>query len=303
MTRRIQAWPSAMLLFLASLLGGCASFEFAKPIPPQTQTVTLKTSGEELSGWSDLPLGVYRVPDSHVIISGHQKGQMAGVLFGLVGVAIAHGANASAGESIIAGAEKQLKVKLTGPVDSAIRKTLASGQYTTLTADDQAGAPKLLVTPALVMSFVSDQAARPYVVLKATLVRADGQPGWTTRYIASTGQARTLLGEDGWLVNEGTELRKAVETNVDVAVRTMIADVSKPYARDESRMVMVQGHLPYMKQRVQTVGYQLAENERYITFVPKLGDVLVFAGVNVVDKTTVTFRSAEKDDAPLKLVD
>ena len=51
------------------------------------------------------------------------------------------------------------------------------------------------------------------------------------------------------------------------------------------------------------VGYQVAEDERSIVFVPKLGDVLVFAGVNVMDKSVTTVRPALPDDARLKLVD
>lgn len=287
-----------------SLLAGCASFEFTKPAPPLGQPAVLKTSGEELSGWTDLPLGVYRIPDSHVIVSGHQKGQAASLLFGLVGVAVVHAANAGAGAEAVSSAEKHLKVKLNDPVDAAIRQALAGGAHaSTFTLEDKPGAPKLLVTPALVLSFVNDDAVRPYVVLKATLVAADGKPGWTTRYIASTGEARTLMGANGWLLDDAAAFRRSIDANVNVAVRTMVADISKPYARDESRMVVVQGHLPYVKQRLQTVGFQLTEDDRYLAYIPKIGDVLVFAGVNIVDKSAVTVRAATKEDPPLKAVD
>ena len=85
------------------------------------------------------------MPDSHVIISGHQRGQAAGVLFGLVGVAIAHAANASAGADAIKTAEQQQRMKLTDPVDAAIRRQLAGGAYASaFTLEDKPGVPSRL---------------------------------------------------------------------------------------------------------------------------------------------------------------
>ena len=300
LTRSIAAWVAASALLA---LGGCASFEYTKAAPKQEQPVTLKAAGDELSGWTDLPLGVYRVPDSHVIISGHQKGQGAALLFGLVGVAAMHLGNASAGADAIRAAEQQLHIKLDAPLDAAIRDVIASDHGRAFTLAEQSGQKKLLVTPALVLSFVTTDTLRPYVVLKASLVGSDPKPLWTTRYIASTGQPRPLLGEGGWLQDDGAELRKAVQTNLSVAMRTLASDVAHPYARDDERLVMVQGNFPYIKQRLQAVGYSLAEDDRYLTFIPKLGDVLVFAGINVFDKSVITFRAANKDDVVFKLAE
>ncbi|NPC56050.1 hypothetical protein [Caenimonas soli] len=113
-------------------LAGCASFEFAKPAPAQQQPLTLKVSGEELSGWTDLPIGVYRIPQSHVIISGHQKGQGAGLLFGLIGVAVAHAANASSGADAVKSAEEQLRIKLTGQIETSIQRIVSSEPFFSL---------------------------------------------------------------------------------------------------------------------------------------------------------------------------
>ena len=285
-------------------LGGCASFEFAKPPPTQQRPVTLKNAGDELSGWTDLPLGVYRVPDSQVIISGHQKGQAGAVLFGLVGVAIVNAANASAGADAVKTAEQSLHIKLDGPLDQAIREVAAAPAYaSTFSLEDKPGQMKLLVTPAIVLSFVTEDTLRPYVVLKATLVGSEPKPVWTTRYIASTGKPRPLLGKEGGLEGGAVELHKALGRDLKLAMRTLAKDVSKPYARDDKALVLVQGNFPYVKPRLQAVGYQLAEDDRYFTFVPKLGDVLVFAGVNVFDKSVIKFRPATKEDQPLKALD
>ncbi|NPC56049.1 hypothetical protein [Caenimonas soli] len=140
-------------------------------------------------------------------------------------------------------------------------------------------------------------------MIKASMVASDGKPQWNTRYIASSGEARPLLGKDSWLENDGGALKRSVQANLDTAMQTLATDVSRPFPRDETRMTLVQGNFPYVKQRLQAVGFRLNEDDRYLTFVPKLGDVLVFSGVNIFDKNFITHRPATKDDMPFKVVD
>jgi hypothetical protein len=45
---------------------------------------------------SDLPLGVHRIPDSNVVISGYQGGGAMGILFGAVGMLVQSSVNAQA---------------------------------------------------------------------------------------------------------------------------------------------------------------------------------------------------------------
>lgn len=285
-------------------LTACASFEFTKAAPAQTQPVTLKSSGGELSGWSDLPVGVYRVPESHVIITGHQKAQAAGLLFGVLGVAVVHAVNASVGAAAVQDVESKLRIKLDAPLNEAIAQVTASPEYSRfLTRADLKGNSQMLLTPALVLSFVNDTEIQPYVILRASMQASGGKPAWATRYIASTGRARPMAGRGGWLDGDGSALRDAVDTNMRLAMRAMAADLAKPAPRDDSAMTMVQAHFPFMKPRFQTVGYRLTEDDKYLTFVPKLGDVMVFAGVSVFEKGTITFRPAQKDDAVFKVIE
>jgi hypothetical protein len=44
------------------------------------------------------------------------------------------------------------------------------------------------------------------------------------------------------------------------------------------------------------VGYHLDEDATSLTFLPKLGSSMVFAGVNIVDKESVSIRPASADD-------
>ncbi|MBI5258562.1 MAG: hypothetical protein HY855_18800 [Burkholderiales bacterium] len=284
------------------MLTGCASFEFTKAPPVQAQPVSLQLSTEGLSSWSDLPIGVYRVPDSQVVITGHQKAAGASMMFGLIGVAIAHSANAAAGGQTVKDVEQQLRITLDDQVKAALGASLAADGTQRFTLEPGSG-PALVLTPAVVLSFTNDTDLRPYVVLKAALQGADKKPLWSTRYIASTGPAKPLLGEGSWTANDGALLKDALKANVHQAVRTMLRDLRDPYKRDDNELTMVQGHFPFIKPRMQTVGYKLGEDEHHIAFIPKLGDVLVFTGVNLLDKGSTTQRPATKDDAVLKLLE
>ena len=296
------------ILFFSSLLlvnlTGCATFEHIKPAPPQSQAITLKISPEELSAWSDLPIGAYRIPDSQVIISGHQQGAGAGLLFGLIGLAVAHAANVNAGADSVKDIESQLRVNLNEQVKTSIQQIVASNQFNKrFTQTDIAGNSKLFITPALVLSYLSETDIRPFVVLKVNLVGMDNQTIWTTRYFASAGDARPLTGTNGWLENGGAAFKDVVQSNLDLAMRTMVADIVKPFPRDEKDLTMIQANFPYMRQRLQTVVLKLNEDDRYLTTAPRFGDLMVFSGVNIFDKSTITYRPATPDDSVFKIID
>jgi hypothetical protein len=82
----------------------------------------------------------------------------------------------------------------------------------------------------------------------------------------------------------------------------MLRDVAEPYVRDDADMTIVEGDFPYLKQRVQMLGYKLTEDEKYIAFVPKIGDVMTLSGVNVLDKSTIVVRPARPGDVSFKVV-
>ncbi len=289
----------------AALITGCASFEKTKPAPSVGQTIAVDVTAEELSGWTDLPTGTYRVPNSQVIVSGHQKGGAAGVLFGVLGVMVQGAINSSIGAQSVKDVEDALRIDLTASAGEASRELIASGRFgTTFSATPEGASAVLTVNTALIATYVSDTDVRPYVLLKASLRDANAKDAkWSTRYIASLGDARPLGGEGGWTSDGGQALRSVAQVNLRRAVEVMLADVASPYARDDQRLTAVQGGFPFVKQRLQTVGYQLAEDDASIVFIPKLGDVLVFAGVNVMDKTVTTYHPAGKDDSPFKVVE
>ena len=107
---------------------------------------------EGMSRMSDLPMGVHRIPDSNVIVSGHQKGGGIGMLFGIVGVAIQSSANASGGTARVRNVEDDLRFNATAKANELTGAILADGKFGqrfTLQAADS----MLNVVPYIVITF------------------------------------------------------------------------------------------------------------------------------------------------------
>jgi hypothetical protein len=283
---------------------GCASFNRTKPAPASSQPIAVEFSTEALSGWTDLPIGTYRVPDSQVIISGHQKGGAAGLLFGVVGVAIQHGINQSGGKQAVADIEKSLKINLTSEGQAAVHKLIATDAYAAKFKEGAGPGPVLSISTAVVLTFVNENDIKPYVILKTTLrdPKSKDKVGWSTRYIASLQAPRPLVGDNSWTADSAAALNSAVAADLERAVEVMLRDVSSPFPRNDAKLYAIEGHFPYVKPRLQTIGYLLGEDAETIYFVPKLGDVIVFSGVNIMANSVTTHREAVKGDSAFGIV-
>jgi hypothetical protein len=294
------------VLATASILifTGCASFNRTKPAPAESQPIVVEFSSEALSGWTDLPIGTYRVPDSQVIISGHQKGGAAGLLFGVIGVAIQHGVNQSGGKQAVEDIEKALKINLTKDGQAAAHKLLATDAYAAKFKEGAGPGSVLSISTAVVLTYVNETDVRPYVILKASLgnPKSKDKKGWSTRYIASLQTPRPLVGDNSWTADAAEPLNSAIAANLERAIEVMLRDVSNPYPRNDAKLYAIEGNFPYVKPRLKTVGYLLGEDAESIYFIPKLGDVIVFSGVNVMANSITTHREAVKGDTPFGIV-
>lgn len=297
----------SFLLALASLPHhALARSPNATQLPPTFDGPTqVEFSTDQVSKWTDLPLGTYRVPDSDVIISGHQKGGAAPMLlFGLIGLAVQNGINAGNGKEAMASAEKALTFSIDGEAKAMLQAAMAADPaYAQVFTTEATADRKFEVTGAVVMSFASEQDVLPYVTMRVKLMGKNGKSKlWTTRYIASSGARRPLVGTGSWTENEGVLLRAHVSKLLDLAIQTMLKDIAKPYPRDESTLTTVHGFFPHVNKPLQVMGYKLAEENGRTYFLPKLGTTIVFAGVNVFDTDSMWQQPAGKKDKPLRLL-
>ena len=262
--------------------------------PAATGVTQVEFSTNSVSKWTDLPIGTYRVPNSDVIISGHQKNG-AGLLFGVIGVAIQNSIQAQHGKEAMASAEQVLTFSIDDEAKALLQAELAAPAYAGKYSLD-AGAPrKLEVTGAVVMSFSADQQVLPYAVLRAKLLDAGGSKLWTTRYIASRGVRKPLVGAGSWTADDGG-LRPQVSALLKTAIHAMLKDIVDPYPRDGAQMVAVQGYFPHVNKPLQVLGYKLGEADGQMMFLPNLGTTIVFGGVNILDTASVTYRPMVKGD-------
>ncbi len=286
--------PLAAVAFACATLTGCATFDHMAPAPKQTQPIAIEFSHDTL-GLNDLPLGAYRVPDSEVIVSGHQTAGV-GMAFGLIGALVSDAIDSHRGANAIEASKKMLTLKLDDEARADIQAQLGTDALNQKFTLAKGTATRLTIVPAVIVTFIDETRARPYVELKVELLDAGGKSLWATRYFASTGAERPLQGPGSWGDHDGEAFKASVSASLAQAVKVLLNDVASPYARDDKKMQLVQARVPYMKQRFQLLGMGLVEDDKYVAFVPKIGDVAVMSGVNVLDKSITVYRTATAED-------
>lgn len=298
---------SIKLFFVAILLTplvACTSTTIL-PAPEQSELIAVQFTEDGLSALFDLPTGVYRVPGSQVIISGHQSGSWVGSVLGPFGLALQSAIDAESGQEAVQQSSDLLQISLTAAANDIAQTLISRREYAQTFTDVAApDSPILQVKTAVVLTYQDDEALKPFVILQAALKHArTNTTMWESRYIASSGPARPFTGDTGWTVNEGTVFEDTIALNLEKAITTMLTDIAAPYTRTSKALITVQGHYPYIREKVQTVGYALLENDTDIIFQPKLGNAVVFSGVQIMDKSTIEMRPAMPDDDIYKVIE
>lgn len=293
------AFLLALIAIPLHALAGPNAIEVA---PAQEGITQIEYSTKQTSKWTDLPLGVYSVPNSDVIISGHQKGGAAPmILFGVVGLAVQSSVNAQNGKEAMASAEQALTISIDDEAKAVLARLIAEPENAAKFTMD-ATESKFEVTGAVVLSFANQAEALPYVTLRVKLLDKKGKKLWTTRYIASEGGRRPVIGEGSWTENGGALLQANVSKNIETAIRTMLRDIRNPYPRNEASLLTAKGFFPHVNKPLQVVGYNLAEENGQMLFLPKLSTMIVFSGVNVLTPDTLTLAPTQPKDAVLKVL-
>lgn len=270
----------------------------AKAAPRELTPISVNYTSAGLSGWTDLPIGTYRVPDSEVIITGRQKGGVGAAMFGLVGVAVFHAIDRSAEKSAVKASDAILHLTLTSEAGRDLAKLLSTSEFAAHFASASVpGDAALTIDGGIVLTFVRANSALPSVILKAKLSdpRSPGS-GWTTRYLCTIGGPRAMEGNDSWSADGGAALRSTVSRELEQALRAMLADVAAPAARAGARRVAMTAYYPFINGTYQLVGDLLGDDGKWVVFAPHIADVNVMSGVDIFDKADVSYRTATKAD-------
>jgi hypothetical protein len=280
-----------LVALMLLVVGGCASFERMTPPPGQQQGVAVSVSETMPSAMNDMTIGVYQVPDSRVYISGHQRGQAASLMFGLLGAAIAHGANQERGKGLVGDSDKSLKYDLVTATNGALAAKLKQhGEQKAFMAADgkpAKGSHNLSVIPYVVLTYTSDILVRPFVVLKASMQNPAGTEIWWSRYVSVVLQERPLTGEKSWSQDDGKPLKEAVARALDDVADVVARDVVGKLPRSAAREVNLKARYVFVQQELDLPGQLVESNGNSVIFIPKVGDVVVFAGVNIFPRELV----------------
>ncbi|HEY3064916.1 MAG TPA: hypothetical protein VGL09_03945 [Methylomirabilota bacterium] len=278
----------AVLLLGAVAAAGCSQ-AMRSPMPDMTGPLAVTVSPEGPSKSTDLPTGIHQVPDTAVYISGYQGESMKiGQHFGLVGVLAAEAAASRTSEKKAESAQGHLRLDLARWTERVVAQEIPRAGATRLVVNGAGGNGALELVPYLVVSSTGNDQVRPWIFLKTTLKDPAGETKWKTRYIVSLGAPRPLGGPNGWATGDGATFRAAVDAGLRRAVILMMKDTSGGLARTGGRPAKVKTQWPWVKEPLVIAADVLEETPDSLIVLPKVGDLTTFAGINVLDKASVS---------------
>lgn len=248
------------------------------PSPAPATTIVFSEKGA--NGMSDLPMGVHRIPDSNVVISGQQGGGGIGMLFGLVGVLVQSSINAEAGTTKVLNVEDDLRFDVRAKAIEMTNTIMAGDQFrTAFTLTPQPGGSTMTVTPYVVLTFVKKtDDVRPYIVLK-TKIATGNDSGKALKYFCCEGKALPLA---TLTENNGALLKELLTSELDTAINVMLLDRAQPFPRNDEAKVATNGLLPFMGKPMKWGGLDLGRYKDY-SLIEFKGGLFVFSGINIVE--------------------
>lgn len=252
----------------------------AAPAPASSPAPTAIVFADKgANGLSDLPMGVHRVPDSNVIISGHQGGGI-GALFGPIGMLVQSSINAEAGTGKVRNVEDDLRFDVRAKAIEMTNTIMAGDKFrTAFTLTPQPGGSTMTVTPYVVLTFVKKtEDVRPYIVLK-TKVATGGDSGKAIKYFCCEGKPVPLA---SLTENSGARLKELLTAELDTAINVMLLDRSQPFPRNDEAKIATSGLLPFVGKPLKWKGFDLGRYKDY-NLVEFRGGAIVFSGVNIVE--------------------
>ena len=247
---------------------------------PASAPTAIVFSEKGANGMSDLPMGVHRIPDSNVVVSGYQGGGGIGMLFGMVGMMVQSSINTDTGTGKVRGVEDDLRFDVRAKAIEMTNTIMADDKFrTAFTLTPQPGGSTMTVTPYVVLTFVKKtEDVRPYIVLK-TKVATGSDSGKTIKYFCCEGKPLPLA---SLTENDGARLKELLTAELDTAVNVMLLDRSQPFPRNDEAKLDTNGFLPFVGKPLKWRGFDLGSYKEH-RLVEFRGGMMVFSGVNIVE--------------------
>ena len=283
----------AVLALVAAAPGAMA--QTTPPPTPASAAPAVPTaivfSEKGANGMSDLPMGVHRIPDSNVVVSGYQGGGGIGMLFGVVGMLVQSSVNTGVGTDKVRTVEDDLRFDVRAKAIEMTNTIMASDAFrSAYTLTPQPGGSTMTVTPYVVLTFVKKtEDLRPYVVLK-TKVATGTDSGKTIKYFCCEGKALPLA---SLTENNGARLKELLTSELDTAINVMLRDRWQPFLRNDEAKIETFGMLPFVGKQLKWRGFDLGQYKDY-NLVEFRGGMIVFSGVNIVEPGALDIKPVVK---------
>jgi hypothetical protein len=274
----LVASAPALMAQTAAPQGPAGAAPAATPIPSPATTIVFSEKGA--NGMSDLPMGVHRIPDSNVVISGQQGG--VGMLFGVVGMLVQSSINAADGAGKVRNVEDDLRFDVRARAIEMTNTIMAGDKFrTAFTLTPQPGSSTMTVSPYVVLTFVKKtQDVRPYVVLKTKVTDGTtGDKGKAIKYFCCEGKALPLA---SLTENNGALLKQILTDELGTALDVMLLDRSQSFPRNDEAKVATNGFLPFVGKPLKWRGFDMGRYKDY-NLIEFRGGAIVFSGVNIVE--------------------
>jgi hypothetical protein len=281
------------------IFAGCATYKMAQPCPATPSPAKAEVSKELPSKWSSFPVGVYFDEAHRMAFTGHQGGEMAGMMFGVVGVLVADGVNSANGKARFEDSTKALSFDVVALTNQALATRLAApdGGKRLMLEGEAPNKATLEIMPYVLMDFDANKTGHLYVVMNVKLMTRSGphessKVVWETRYIAQAPGVYPLdPSTKVW--DKDNKASAAVAVAVDRAVWAILADANGQL--NQTRTVTYSGVIAWIS-RIQVSGVQAVvagETADVYALRMIMGDAAVCAGVHVVEKSSVTLTDAK----------
>ena len=311
MSLAIRSLRSFLLLPTLLALGGlCAAAVKAPPVAPSSEDpwlVQIMPNGHGVI--DERPLGAYHVPDSDLVVTGHQRSlypNSGAPVPPSVGMALVVEtgraarfdlANATAKASGVVDVEDTMHFTYTAELRDDIVQAVAEAEplRQAFVLRGQPPGGRMTVAAGAVLSHVAGGKVQPCMVLRVQLYeKGQRRSFWEQTYFASTGGPRPMKGEGSWTADGSADLEADLSASLKAAVRVMLDDVAHPAPRTPDQVAVATLRLPFRALRVDALGFRLGESDgRAVFLVPGSEDV---SGVHVVEKSLVQWRAPRADE-------
>ncbi|MCB1105600.1 MAG: hypothetical protein KDK74_12775 [Cephaloticoccus sp.] len=290
--RLVKCLSSVVLIGTALCYSGCASFDRIAKFPNPKNDSKVAVVSKPMSKMNELPIGAYYDGQRQIIVTGHQKGLLTGMLFGVVGVIVADQVNKSSGKDKFGDEAAQSETDLVTLTQTQVEQLEAEGKAPHWRLSDATMANLRLSPYAVFTVDKKTGLARLYAMLRAEIPGTDGKPTWSGRYFARAPGEYLLDGEDGWM-SQGRFV-DGMEMALERVLKVCVADTNGTLM--EGRKITAKGRFAYLNIDLELRGIVVDETPDTIIARLLVGDVMVMAGTHVLDRADFEIKAADFKD-------